>query len=359
MQEFVLDISAMFDRAVASRAKTWKHDRSKSLGASEVFGCLRQNWFKKHGSEKDSGFSDRWGAMERGNIIEDHHVAPAFERHLPSPLAAHYVGQAQQQSLIVGNLSGTPDGLITDVPPGQLRIQCNGREDVFMHIGNEGCFGLEIKSIDPRANLHEERTKHHGQSQVGIGLIREATKYKPKYWLILYVDASFLDDMKPFVVEYDPDIYEAAKRRANLVFSTTDPMALPAEGKYNHECDHCPFAETCREAIFSQYKVLSDETRSDDTAALAIAPLVEKYLHAKEDAAQANTLVDELKEQLKSQMATLSTKKVVGENWKATWSTRGGSKRLDKSKMRADGINVDDYEVQGKPYDTLLVTIQE
>jgi hypothetical protein len=359
MKEFVLDLSEMFDRAVAARAKVWKHDRSKSLGASEVFGCLRQNWFKKNSSEKDTGFSDRWGAMERGNIMEDHHVAPAFENFLPEPLGVLYAGQKNQRTLVVGTLSGTPDGLITGLPRGNLRLKCVDRADIVIEIGDEGCMGLEIKSIDPRANLHEERTKHHGQSQVGLGLIREATKWKPNYWLILYVDASFYDDMKPFVVKYDNDIYEAAKRRANLVFAADEATALPAEGKYNNECDHCPYVDSCREAIFSQWHVLENAERTDDAAALAIAPLVEKFLHAKSDAADANTLVDELKEELKSRMAELSTKKVVGENWKATWSTRAGSKRLDKAGMRADGINVGEYEVQGKPYDTLLVTIQE
>lgn len=359
MKEFVLDLSAMFDRAVASRAKVWKHDRSKSVGASEVFGCLRQNYFKKRGYAPDETHDDRWGAMERGNIIEDHHVAPAFEGYLPEPLATLYAGQKNQQTLVVGTLSGTPDGLITGLPRGNLRLKCNGREDIVIEIGDEACMGLEIKSIDPRANLHEERTKHHGQSQVGLGLIREATEWKPNYWLILYVDASFLDDMKPFVVKYDDDIYLAAKRRAKLVFAADKPTALPAEGKYNNECDYCPFVNSCREAIFSQWHTLKETERTDDAAAIAIAPLVEKFLHAKDDAANANTLVDELKEELKSRLAELSTKKVVGQNWKATWSTRAGSKRLDKNRMRDDGINVSDYEVQGKPYDTLLVTIQE
>ena len=43
-----IDIKAIFDSYYESRQKTWAHDRSKTVGASEVFGCVRKGWFEKH-----------------------------------------------------------------------------------------------------------------------------------------------------------------------------------------------------------------------------------------------------------------------------------------------------------------------
>jgi len=363
--EFELDVSAVFDRYIDSQQKQWAHDRSQSVGASEIFSCMRKNWFSKIGSkkgyEKDPEHNERWGAMQRGNLIEDYHVAPAFANCLPEPLEALYIGQENQTTLVDGRSSATPDGLITGIPPGKVRIKARGREDIIIKVGAEGCIGLEIKSIDPRANLHEARTKHHGQSQVGMGLIRQQTEYKPNYWMIMYVDASFLDDMKIFMVEYDDDIFRSAQRRAKLIFDAKNPTDLPAEGKYTHDCDHCPFTEACREAVFSKYKQMEidGDDEVDDAAALAMAPLVEEFLHAREELDEADFKVRELKERLKSQLEQLNKRKVVGENWKATWSTRKGAKRIDKKLMREDGIDLDKYEVEGKPFDTLLVTIQD
>lgn len=358
----------MFDRYIASQEKVWQYDRKLTVGASEIFSCLRKNWFEKigqheHGVKQDVDHDERWGAMQRGNIIEDHHVAPTFMEQLPKPLSILYAGQKNQQTLVKEKNSATPDGLIVGIPKGPLRITCRGREDIVINIGDEACLGLEIKSIDPRANLHEERTKHHGQSQVGLGLIRETTEYNPNYWLILYVDASFLDDMKAFVVEFDEDIYKSAKRRAEAVFAAKEATALTAEGKYTGDCDHCKFTEACREAVFSRFKQMEKDAKTspekDGMAARAMAPLIEKFLQAKEDYAEAKFVVDELKEEVKAGLSELERRQVVGENWKATWATRKGNTRFDKEAMRKDGLDPDKYTVQGNPYDTLTVTIQD
>lgn len=366
-KEFLLDLSAMFDRYISTQEKVWEFDRKLTVGASEIFTCLRKNWFSKigqheHGIKTDADYEERWGAMQRGNVIEDHHVAPAFIDHLPEPLKILYAGQANQKTFVKGKNSATPDGLIVNVPKGPVRIKCNGREDILFNVGDEGCIGLEIKSIDPRANLHEERTKHHGQSQVGMGLVRDNTEYKPKYWLILYIDASFFDDMTPFLVEFDEKIYKSAIRRANTVFKAEDAMDLPAEGKYTGDCDHCQFVEACREAVFSKYKALEKDAKANekqDMAAKAMAPLIEKFLQAKEDRVEAAFVEAELKEQVKTSLAELGHRQVVGANWKATWSTRKGNTRVDKKAMVADGVDISKYEVQGTPYDVLTVTIQD
>ena len=42
-----IDFKAGFSSAVAANAKVWEHDRSQTVGASEVAGCWRHNYFKK------------------------------------------------------------------------------------------------------------------------------------------------------------------------------------------------------------------------------------------------------------------------------------------------------------------------
>lgn len=109
---FTLNIDEMFENYMKSNHKTWAHDRSKSVGASEVFSCIRQNWFKKRGKEfgigPDDEYIERWGATERGNIIENHYVVPALTTQLPSGVNLLYAG-GDQITLINGRTSATPD----------------------------------------------------------------------------------------------------------------------------------------------------------------------------------------------------------------------------------------------------------
>jgi hypothetical protein len=72
-----IDFAEAFHTFVGANQKTWAHDRTKSVGASEAFGCLRKAWFSKHETPKDPEYKESWGALQRGDLIEQHFAEPA------------------------------------------------------------------------------------------------------------------------------------------------------------------------------------------------------------------------------------------------------------------------------------------
>jgi len=166
-----LDFKEMFDEYVENDNKTWQYDRNKSLGASEAFGCLRQACYKKHGFEVDEGTENSWGAMRRGDIIENAFIVPALLATIPEGSELLGAGE-EQETLLKDLLSATPDGLLIDVSRDCLTKY--GIADI-----ESDSIVTEFKSIDPRVNLTEPKTVHFGQVQVQMGLIRELTDYKP------------------------------------------------------------------------------------------------------------------------------------------------------------------------------------
>ena len=77
-------ISETLDRYVKKIDKSWTHDRSNTVGASEVGQCARKIfWLKseadaKHRVARDPDFQETWGARIRGTIIEDKFWEPAL-----------------------------------------------------------------------------------------------------------------------------------------------------------------------------------------------------------------------------------------------------------------------------------------
>jgi hypothetical protein len=353
---FVLDFEVVFNDFIKTQEKTWKHDRALTVGASEAFDCLRKIGFRKRGAEfgyaVDDGYTMPWGATHRGNMIENHFVAPAMA-HLPKPLVALYVEQSNQETFISGKNSATPDGLIVNVPRGPVIVRYKTKEILIN--SHTGSIGLEIKSIDPRTNLKEEKAKHYGQSQIGLGIVREKTEHTPDHWIILYVNASFLDDITPFVVEWNPEVYEAAKIRAGMIFDCDDPAKLPPEGKFDNACDYCEFTNACGEAEFSKWFKL-DEAPGDDEKAALIEPLVAEYIWAKEEADEATKKAEGLKQGLKDRLAELGCRRLRGPNWSLSWSHQEGRKTLDKAALERDGIDLSQYEKVGKGFDVLKVS---
>lgn len=356
-QPFVIDFGEAFQRYIDSHQKVWVHDRSTTVGASEAFSCLRQVWFEKRHKEfkikPDDDFTQSWGAMERGNLIEEHYVAPALQEQLPAiGINLEFAG-SEQETLVKGRNSATPDGLIVDIPEGPVTIK-SGEVEIYIPWVSTGCIGLEIKSIDPRATLEEEKSKHHGQSQVGMGLTREITDWKPEYWVILYVDASFVDNLTPFVVEYDPAIYEAAKKRAHDVWAINDPMQIVPEGRLDKSCDHCKWKTACTAAILSAYAKTQEDYEPEDITALE--PLAKHYLKLKKEKEAAELAYNTVAQQVKDKLLEINRRKVRSEDWTVTWSRVKGREYLDFAAMEADGVDLSKYKRQAQATERLLVT---
>jgi len=359
MSTYTLDFDKVFAAFIAANEKKWGHDRSKTLGASETFVCIRKGWFDKRGAEfgyeKDADHEDDWGATRRGDLIENHHVVPAISAHMPAGIKVEFAGE-KQVTLVLDKSSATPDGLITGLPKNcELTIVAGGHIVVIDNIESD-CVVFEIKSIDPRATLIEERAKHNGQTQMQLGLFHEKTAYRPIYSIILYFDASFVSKMTPFVVKYEPETYALGKARAAEIWEVSNPKELVPEGVFSGDCIHCPWRKACGQATVDSIPDYdTDETLTPETIE-AIEPLVKDALEAKanlEIAAKNKTIADEA---LKSFLMSKNRRKAVGPTWSVTWYPMPGKKALDKKAMVEDGIDLSPYEKEGAEYDVLRVT---
>ena len=359
-KRFHLDFKKVFDEYMSANQKVWSHDRSTTVGASEVFGCLRSVFFDKRGEElgykPDSGFTDRWGAKERGNLIENYFVVPAVSHHLPKPLVLQFQGVGQE-TIVFERSSATTDGLITGFPKNCKLTVSYGNHVVDIDNIKGDCINFEIKSIDPNASLEEEKSIHRGQSITQMGLIREKTKWKPEYSIILYVNASWLDDIKPFVVPFSDRVYKTSRKRAESVWESNDPNDFIPEGKMSDRCKFCRWQAACGEAILRGIPDGDGEVPSQlrdglDEMLAARAKWKSIFDEAKEEYEAAG-------EQIKGILKDAEVRKTTaGDNnqWALNWYPVKGKTRLNKDRMEADGIDVSKYEERGNPYEVLRVT---
>jgi hypothetical protein len=350
-----LDFPKMFDSFVANNQKGWAHDRSSTIGASELFACIREVGFKKRGEEfgyeEDEEYENSWGAMERGNLIEDHWVVPVLDAELPQGAGFLYAG-SDQITFISGLNSATPDGLITDLKSDALAKY--GIKDI-----ESDCVGLEIKSIDPRVTLDEAKSVHFGQTIAQMALIRENTDFKPMYTVLLYVDASFLDDMTIFIVKFDPQIYKSGQIRAEKIFNADTLAELQPEGKLGNDCNFCAWRYACakvsgesiptaisnpdidQELLDRIHLLVLDEREADET---------EKYSKEKKERLRAN---------IKTALVEAETRRVHDPRFKVSWIMQKGRKTLDKAAAEADGIDLSFYTKEGPGFDKMTVKLMK
>ena len=351
-----IDFAAGFDAYYAAHQKVWRHDRSKSVGASEAFGCMRKSWFSKNNADKDPDASESWGALKRGDLIEEFWVEPAMrwylETHFPNTRLT--MGGKRQRTLIdesVG-LSATPDGLVINADDDALAAY--GIES----LGGTGCFNFEIKSVDPRVNLREEKAIHRGQTIVQMGLTRQLTRYKPNYAVILYADASFLDDINVFIIPFDQRTYDAAKVRAQRIFTEKDVAKILPEGKIDGTCEYCPYKIACaiasREATPDDGEASGDNT--NDEVMEALAELIETEREAGRLKKKVEKDHSEAKERLKHMMRDVGKKRVILGDTKASLTWVKGKVSYDTKAMLADGLDLSPYTRTSEGYDTLRVT---
>lgn len=349
-----LDFANMFAAFSDSNEKEWKYDRNASVGASEAFGCIRQTYFKKFQYEPDDDHVQDWGAAKRGDIIENHFAVPATKAIMPEGSELIYAGD-EQETLRVGRLSATPDGLAINLPADAL-AQLN-IPDI-----ESDCVVIEYKSFDPRATIKEEKAIHAGQVQVQMGLIHELTEYRPEYAVIIYFNASWLSDIRPFVVKRDPKIYTAAVARAKQVFATEDPKDLMAEGKISGGCTYCEFTEEC--AYAQGEATPKTKKKIDDPETVArLALLAERqktFAATQKDAEHEKKLVEE---EIKQILRDKDTKGANDDSFSISLSWCGGKKSLDTTLLAGDllekGMDIEDYQKIGNGYERLTIKLKD
>jgi hypothetical protein len=352
-------IKDALDAYAASLNRKWEHDRSQTVGASEIGQCARKTYYTKvendptYGFVRDPDYADRWGAKMRGTLMENEFWAPAMKAKYGDKLL--YSGK-DQQSFVSGFLSATPDGLLTGLPP-----------DALAHLGVPflpqdttrfgGTIMAECKSADPRTNLDEAKPVNIFQTHVQMGIVRESTIYRPTHSLLSYMDASFWDDVKEFVIPFDQGIYDAGKARATQIMTATSPSELEPEGYLagGRECELCPFTGACgvvRMSVPTEKNVPVDPQFAAEIADMSreIAAL-EKTVDA--ESVQLRTLKQALKDRLREK----KIRKIPGI---VSWSSVKGRKAYDNKKIQeaavAAGIDIEQFVTTGEPTDRLSVT---
>jgi CRISPR/Cas system-associated exonuclease Cas4 (RecB family) len=339
----------MFDSHAADNQRVWGHDRSKTIGASEAFQCMRSNFYKKHNYTPDSTYEESYGATTRGNILEANYVVPALRAHLPKDCTILWAGD-DQITLSKGRLSATPDGLVTGLPRDALT-----KYDIADILGDE--ILIEIKSFDSRLDLTEPKPVHVGQVQQQMGLVHETTNHRPEYAVILYVNASWLDDIRVFVIKRDPAVYEAAKRRADMIYAATDPKELPAEGRLIGGCAYCQFAVQCGTAQAGRVPVSTNRSGLATKDEAALKALVSEDVKVRKAIDVLETeragVIERIKEFLVAQGRKFAK---TEEGYSVSWAKAAGRKSYDIERIVADtGIDLDDYTTIGAASERLTI----
>lgn len=338
----------MIKETLAEYAKTltkvWAHDRTKTVGASEIGQCARKiNWIKNE-CTPDEDNSDQYGGMLRGTMMETYFWVPAMRKKFGADLL---MAGEDQKTLISGALSATPDGLVINQPLDALK-------DLGIHDLRSDCFVVECKTIDPRVNLTEEKSEHAHQVQVQLGLIREKTKYKPEYAVISYMDASFWHEVDEYVVRFDPAIYENAKTRAASILSDVkhSPEGWIGGGK---ECEYCVFTKQCG---IIRKSMPEKEAAADPQFIAEIIDLCTDYSNAKEEAKTAESRVRAAADKIKERLREKSIRKIKGV---VSWSPVRGRTTYDIEALRKEaerkGIDVEAYSTTGESSDRLQILI--
>lgn len=355
----------LFDEFIANNQKTWSHDRNKSVGASEAFGCIRKSWFGKRGKDfgyvRDPAYKDSWGAIRRGDIIENYQVVPAVRSGLERRGLDLIMEGEDQETIVDGVSSATLDGLIID--PTGAKLPADFLEYYGLSNIDEDSIVLEMKSFDPRINITEPKAIHEGQTQMQMGLIRETTEYKPNYALIVYVNASWLDDIRIYIVPFDEQVYQIGRQRAEKVFETEDPAVLHAEGKLDGMCAYCPFKNSCDEVsvgrVPEKRKALSKGEVADQDSYLVseLDILVNHHKGLKKTEKALKREVEESNEAIRQTLIQSNKSRAVGSGWKVSYTTIAGRKTLSKEKMEEAGLDPNDYMQEGSGYEKLTVTM--
>jgi hypothetical protein len=335
-------ISEIMNKYALKNTKKWAHDRSLTIGASEIGQCARQMYYLKMehaeigSAKRNPDHIDTWGPKWRGSVYEARFWYPAMKAHYQKNL--HFAGP-NQHTFVHEFISATPDGLV--------------------HLPKTGeCFTVECKTIDPRSTLNEAKTKNVYQTHMQMGLIREQTEFKPTHSVLSYTDASFWDEVTEFIIPFDEEIYENGKRRAAEIMLARDPMELRAEGLIagGKECKNCPFSNACgidRSGLVPKY-----DATVDPQFAAEITDKVRYIQRLDGEVSKLATNLAAEKEELKVLLSEKGVRKIPGV---VTWSAVKGRSGYDNKALKdaaiEAGIDIEAFKITGDPSDRLTISL--
>lgn len=344
-------IREILNKYANTQDKTWAHDRSQTVGASEVGQCARKVYWTKnegdqqYGAARDTDYNDGWGARLRGTIMENELWFPAMRAQFGDRLL---MAGPDQQTLVSGFLSATPDGLVTELQAGEHPALPAGT-----------CVTTECKTADPRTNLAEAKTENVYQTHVQMGLIRELTPFQPTHSILSYIDASFWNEVVEFVIPFSPSVYETAKRRAAQIMTATEPGELKPEGWIagGRDCEYCPFTKACG----IQRRSVPDTNAAADpqfAAEMADLALTAKRWETARD--EAETKLRETQQSIRDRLRTKGVRKIPGI---VNWSYVKGRVAYDNKAIREAaaqaGIDIEQFSTVGEATDRLTISVTE
>jgi hypothetical protein len=329
--------------------RVWSHDRTKTIGSSEIGQCSRRIKYIKSEHQHDATYKQRWGATERGNLFENYLWEPALRKRYGANLL--FAGK-DQKTFIGEYLSATPDGLLIKQP-----------RDVLKHLGIKdigacGCIMIECKTIDPRVNLSEAKHVNIMQTQVQMGLMREKTKYKPNFAVLSYANASFMDDITEFPVEFDAGLYERVTGRAKRILEVSGAKELRPEGWIagGKECDHCPFAKECGIERHNLPTAKWAGKPVDPQFRAEMTDMVRQAKAAQEARDAAEEKFREHQDSIKHRLREKDVRKIDGV---VNWSSVKGRTVYDNEAIRTfaieQGLDIEKFKDVGEATDRLTL----
>lgn len=198
-----------------------------------------------------------------------------------------------------------------------------------------------------------------------MGLIREQTDYHPEYAVLLYVNASWLSDIRIFVIAYDDAVYRIGRERNEKVFSENDPGLFASEGKLDSLCDYCQFKKSCQEVtkkrVPNPRKMLTKkEVDAQDTGMVdSLTPLVLERNSLKKDSKELEKQLEDLNEAIRQELIAGNTSRAQGDNWKVNYTAQAGRRTLSKALMIEGGLDPEKYMQEGGGFEKLTVTVTE
>lgn len=341
-------VAAALNDYAGTLGRQWQTDRSQTVGASEVGQCARKVfWLKNeadatHAAPRDPDYQDTWGARMRGTVYENNFWEPALRMRFGPRLK--FAGR-EQRTFVSGFLSATPDGLLLGMEPGQVAP------------GSGEHITVECKTADPRTNLSEAKAENVYQTHVQMGLIRELTPYQPTHSVLSYTDASFWNEVREFVIEFDPKAFAAAQARATKIMTATHASELKPEGWIagGRECEYCPFTRACgieRRSVPEKNAVADPQF----VAEMADLARTAKQLEASRDANDVR--LREIQQEIRDRLRAKGTRKIPGL---LTWSAVKGRPSYDNKAIReaaaAAGVDIEALTSVGEPTDRLQITL--
>lgn len=358
-------IKNALDRHAADQEKRFSHDRSQTIGASEIGQCSRRVWYLKNEQDRrlhitrDVDFNDEWGARMRGTIFEDFFWVPAMQKQFGEQLVHAGI---EQETLADGFISATPDGILIDLTDVQRGMIATHAKIPVDEIGR--AVMVECKTVDPRTNLTEAKEENVYQTQVQMGLARMLTPYRPTHSIISYTDASWWNLVQEYVVPYDQEVFNTAKRRALAIMTAENPGDLKPEGWIagGRECKYCPFTGPCgverRNIPFSKEKTQEQLDRIGPQAVAEITDMARevKIVEAMRD--DADVELRAMQDALKTRMRELNVRAIPNV---VTWSNVKGRAGYDNKAIReaatAAGIDVEQFATEGEPGERLTIRV--